>query len=218
MAVSFSVSVLSHGPLAFIVSEKSNQLLILLFISCIGFVTSILLLSKLFSFDHSCLSVTFELSVIEFDEFFECVNKYFSLNWDIFGHYFFNYILCFSFLLSGTSIMCILVCLQCPNGFWDCSFLNFFSYVCSWDSVQFTSVQLLSRVQLFVTAWTTVGQAFLSITNSWSLLKLVSISQWCHPTISSSVVPSPPVFNLSQNQDLFKWVSSLHQVVRVLEF
>ena len=28
--------------------------------------------------------------------------------------------------------------------------------------------------------------------------------QWCHPTIS----PSPPAFNLSQHQGLFKWVSS----------
>ena len=32
-------------------------------------------------------------------------------------------------------------------------------------------------------------QAFLSITNSWSLLKPMSIIQWCHPIISSSVVP-----------------------------
>ena len=30
--------------------------------------------------------------------------------------------------------------------------------------------------------------------------------------------PSPPVFNLSQHQGLFKWVSSLHQVAKVLEF
>ena len=30
--------------------------------------------------------------------------------------------------------------------------------------------------------------------------------------------PSPPSFNLSQHQDLLQWVSSLHQVVKVLEF
>ena len=30
--------------------------------------------------------------------------------------------------------------------------------------------------------------------------------------------PSPPAFNLFQHQDLFKWVSSLHQVAKVLEF
>ena len=44
------------------------------------------------------------------------------------------------------------------------------------------------------------------------------LSWWCHPTISSSVVPSPPTLNLSQYQGLFKWVSSLHQVAKVLEF
>ena len=30
--------------------------------------------------------------------------------------------------------------------------------------------------------------------------------------------PSPPAFNLSQHQDLFQWVSSLHQMAKVLEF
>ena len=42
-------------------------------------------------------------------------------------------------------------------------------------------------------------------------------SWWCHLTISSSVIPSPPAFNLSQHQGLFQWVSSLHQVAKVLE-
>ena len=35
-----------------------------------------------------------------------------------------------------------------------------------------------------------------------------------HPLLS----PSPPAFNLSQHQGLLKWVSSLHQVAKVLEF
>ena len=35
-----------------------------------------------------------------------------------------------------------------------------------------------------------------------------------HPLLS----PSPPAFNLSQHQGLFKWVSSLHEVAKVLEF
>ena len=39
-------------------------------------------------------------------------------------------------------------------------------------------------------------------------------TQTSHPLSS----PSPPAFNLSQNQGLFKWVSSSQQVVRVLEF
>ena len=42
-------------------------------------------------------------------------------------------------------------------------------------SSQFSSVQSLSRIQLFVTPWTAAHQASLSITNSQSLLKLMSI-------------------------------------------
>ena len=42
-------------------------------------------------------------------------------------------------------------------------------------SVQLSSVQSLSRVRLFATAWTAARQASLSITNSPSLLKLMSI-------------------------------------------
>ena len=38
--------------------------------------------------------------------------------------------------------------------------------------------------------------------------------QRSHPLL----FPSPPVYNLSQHQGLFKWVSSLHQVAKVLEF
>ena len=44
----------------------------------------------------------------------------------------------------------------------------------SWCSVSLV-VQSLSRVQLFATPWTTACQASLSITNSWSLPKLISI-------------------------------------------
>ena len=43
-------------------------------------------------------------------------------------------------------------------------------------------------------------------------------SWWCNPTISSFVVPSLPAFDLSQHQGLFQWVSSSHQVAKVLEF
>ena len=49
-------------------------------------------------------------------------------------------------------------------------------------------VQLLSCVQLFATPWSAAHQASLSIINSRSLFKLMSIES-CHPTISSSVVP-----------------------------
>ena len=42
-------------------------------------------------------------------------------------------------------------------------------------------------------------------------------SRWCHPTISSLSSPSPPAFSLSQHQGLSQWISSLHQVAKVLE-
>ena len=55
-------------------------------------------------------------------------------------------------------------CNICPVRFRNCCRL-----------VIFNSVQLLSRVWLFVTPWTAACQAFLSITNSQSLLKLMSV-------------------------------------------
>ena len=51
------------------------------------------------------------------------------------------------------------------------------------------TVQSLSHVRLFLTQWIAARQASLSITNSWSLLKLMSIKHWYHPAMSSSVVP-----------------------------
>ena len=44
------------------------------------------------------------------------------------------------------------------------------------------------------------------------------LSQWCHPTISSSVVPFSSCLQSSQHQCLFQWVSSSYQVAKVLEF
>ena len=45
-----------------------------------------------------------------------------------------------------------------------------------------------------------------------------SLSQWCHPSILSSVPPSSPALNLSQHQGLFQRLGSFHQVAKVLEF
>ena len=50
-------------------------------------------------------------------------------------------------------------------------------------------VQSLSHIQLLATPWTAACQASLSITNSRSLLKLMSIELVMHPTISTSVIP-----------------------------
>ena len=48
-------------------------------------------------------------------------------------------------------------------------------------------VQSFTCVWHFATQWTAASQASLSFTVSWSLLKSCPLSQWCHPTILSSV-------------------------------
>ena len=55
--------------------------------------------------------------------------------------------------------------------------------------IQFSSVQLLSRVRLFATPWIAACQASLSITNSGVHPNPCPLSWWCHPTILSFVVP-----------------------------
>ena len=81
-----------------------------------------------------------------------------------------------------------------------------------------SSILSLSHVGLFETPWIAAHQASLSITNSRNLPKLISIESVMpsnHLILSS---PSPPAFNLSQPQSLFKWVNSSHQVAKVLHF
>ena len=65
------------------------------------------------------------------------------------------------------------------------------------------------------TPWIAAHQASLSITNSWSLLKLMPIESVMpsHPLSS----PSPPAPNPSHDQGLFQWVNSSYQVAKVLE-
>ena len=61
-----------------------------------------------------------------------------------------------------------------------------------------SSVQALSHAQLFATPWTAAHQASLSITDSWSLLKLMSIGLvmpsnqliLCHPLLVPTIFPS----------------------------
>ena len=85
------------------------------------------------------------------------------------------------------------------------------------SSVQFSSVQSLSRIWLFVTPWITARQASLSITNS-SSLKLTSSESvvpsshliLCHPLLL--LLPIPPSISL------FQWVNSSHEAAKVLEF
>ena len=83
---------------------------------------------------------------------------------------------------------------------------NWFIYFCMYNvfHTKFSSVQLLSHVQFFATPWTSARQASLSITNSQSLLKLLSIELvmpsnrliLCRPLLLlPSVFPSVRVFS-----------------------
>ena len=81
-----------------------------------------------------------------------------------------------------------------------------------------SSVQSLSHVRLYATLWTSAPQASLSITNSRSLLKLMSIDQWGHPTISSSVIPFssyPQSFPASGSFQISQLFTSGGQSIRV---
>ena len=78
------------------------------------------------------------------------------------------------------------------------------SFITHFEFVHFSSVQSLSRVQLFATAWTAAArQASLSITNSWSLLKLMSTESvmpsnyliLCLPLLPPSIFLSLRVFS-----------------------
>ena len=79
-----------------------------------------------------------------------------------------------------------------------------YEYISCFLQYQFSSVQSLSRVQLFATPWTAAWQASQSITNSWSLRKLMSIESvmpsnhliLCRPLLLlPSILPSIRVFS-----------------------
>ena len=117
-----------------------------------------------------------------------------------------------------------------------------FEFYYAWCYLQFSSVQSLSRVQLFATPWIAALQASLSSVQSLSCVRLCDhmirstpglpvyhqlpeftqthvhrvgdAIQPSHPLSS----PSPPAPNPSQHQSLFQWVSSSPEVAKVLEF
>ena len=79
-----------------------------------------------------------------------------------------------------------------------------------WVTLQFSSVQLLSRVQLFATPWITARQASLSITNSRNSLRLTSIVSvmpyshliLCHPLLL--LLPIPPSIRVFSSESTLR--------------
>ena len=106
--------------------------------------------------------------------------------------------------------MCLLaICMSLENVYslpilkWECLFLLLSCMSSLYILNQFSSVQLLSHVQLSAIAWTAACQTFLSIAVSQSLLKLMSIESvtpsnhliLCHPLLLLSILPSIRAFS-----------------------
>ena len=105
--------------------------------------------------------------------------------------------------LSGILITFMLILLPIwLHGIIHALFLSFLLF-----SPRFSSLQSLSRVRLFVTPWTTACQASVSITNSWSLLKLISVESVmpsCHLILCGPLQPSIfPSIRVFPNKSVF---------------
>ena len=106
--------------------------------------------------------------------------------------------------------------LYCNNGL----------YYGFWIIFRFSSVQPLSCVQLFANPWTAACQAFLSITNSQNLLKLMSIESMmpsnhlilCHPfLLLLSILLSIRVFS-NESVLCIRWPSIFRLVINIFKF
>ena len=92
----------------------------------------------------------------------------------------------------------------------NCEILNLVVTFCSCFSVQLSSVQSLSRVQLFATPWIAAHQASLSITNSRSSLRLTAIESvmpsshliLCRPLLL--LPPNPPSIRVFANESTLR--------------
>ena len=74
-------------------------------------------------------------------------------------------------------------------------FVYIFYFLCIVIYVSISSVQSLSHIRLFVTPWTAACQASLSFTNSWSLLKLMSVESVMKILLAEEGLPLPGLVN-----------------------
>ena len=102
----------------------------------------------------------------------------------------------------------------CPFFKLSCYYYYFLPLSCS---VQFSSI-----TQLCLTLWDPMDCSMPGLSVHHQLLESTQTHvQWVGDAIRPShplLSPSPPAFNLSQHQGLSKWISSSHQVAKVLEF
>ena len=133
-------------------------------------------------------------------------------------------------LWLGVDALAAVVWIQCQSGKWDPSSFAVRqrekqkeqNRKMNQTEIQMLKIQFRSVVQSCPTLWPHGPQHARLLCpsptpracpNSCPLVG-DAIIQLFHPWSS----PSPPAFNLSQHQGLFKWVSSAHQVAKVLEF
>ena len=76
-------------------------------------------------------------------------------------------------------------------GIWYFNLSSYFSSGLSCLIMNISSVQSLSHVRLFATPWTAESQASCPLLTPGACLNSWPLSRWCHPTISSPVVPFP---------------------------
>ena len=137
-----------------------------------------------------------------------CFCKWIPVSWD---HPLFCY---FDEHTDGASAKGASVKLNCkvadPEGSWVLYFFMSFSF------------QLSSVTQSYQTLCDPVNRSTPGLPVHHQLQEFTQTHvHWVGDAIQPShplSSPSPPAFNLSQHQDLFKWVSSSHQVAKVLEF
>ena len=90
-----------------------------------------------------------------------------------------------------------------------------------WNPIRLDGLQFSLVIQLCQTLWDSMDCSTPGFPVHHQLLELAQIHvHWVGDAIQPSHPLSSPslAFNLSQHQGLFKWVSSLHQVAKVLEF
>ena len=114
--------------------------------------------------------------------------------------------------LKGSTIHVIV--LYCRTRWWG--FFPIFPFTVL--SHQFSSVQSLSCVWLFVTPWIAALQASLSIPTPRIHSNSRPLSRWCHPTISSSDIPFSSHLQSFPASGSFSMNHFLKQVAKVLEF
>ena len=86
----------------------------------------------------------------------------------------------------------------------------------SWATREVFNLLSFSCVPLFATPWTVARQASCPPPSAGDCSNSPPLSQPCHPTIPSSVVPFSFCPQSLPASGLFQWVSSLHQVAKVL--